>query len=995
MSKINLHKFYMASSLATLAAALALPAVAQEEIEIDEQLVTGSQIRGASISGALAVSVIDAETIDNMGIDSGDELMALIPENGQNFFNEAENISGGVNSARGDVGAFNLRSLGTGNTLSLINGRRVVNSASFQTEEVGGSFVPVNTANTNGIPLRGVERVEVLRDGASAIYGADAVAGVVNTVLRTDYEGLQIRFRQTEYDNLPASNSSLSVQWGDYFNDGRTNVSVFADYFSRDRVNSQDDPKWADSDFRRLIPAGSPWDGDTAFRNNSANGILGPQFDIVDSLPSSHSLRTNDIVDNRGEFELRPLGDPDCTWVVNQYSCADEDGIGTLRYNLNENRDLRSDLQRYNIFTYINHQFDSGLESFTELGLYKSETETFRHPTASFSSSELVLAADNYYNPFGPCGSPNRLTGAFMADVPCTGLAMTLDNYRFAEFPRIVENDGETYRLLQGFRGQTGDWDWEGAVSWSRSAKSDVTYNRVSNTLMQEALNDTTAAAYNPFSGGVDSNIERAQISVYRESEAELAMWDLKFSNNELFVWDNRSVGFVGGVEWRRESFDDDRDPRLDGTIRFTDAEGDTFPFVSDVVNSSPTADNSGSRTVRSIFGELQLPLTDTLDVQLALRHENFSDIDSATVGKIAAGWQVHDQVLLRGSFSQAYRAPNLITINEDIIARAATVDDSVCIYAAENGGDPNQNVLDCEVGAQRTAQGSSSLESEESDNMSIGIVVDPLPGLSVTVDYWSIEKTNTIGLFGEENHTSLELLNSLNAGTANCGAVFNSAVERDDVANLDPAEAAIYTAAGICPAGELLRINDQYANLDTRTVEGIDLGVYYEVDTDYGRFNLSYNASMLEKFEQSPGGNAKLLFDASQAGTLPPSIPVRGFDDLIGRDGNQDYRHNMRATWRMDEFGAGFGWSRIGEFYQSSLTLNTGEQYVIPEMDTFDLNFDWYTNFGDTDTRFRLGIKNVTDERAPLADGYFGFLSDAHTDYGRYMYLDIRADFN
>ena len=164
--------------LAVAIAVLSATTFAQDDdTALEEVIVVGSQIKGASISEALAVSLVDAEAIEAMGVDSGDELLALIPEKGQNFFNEAENISGGVNSGRGDLGAFNLRNLGTGNTLVLLNGRRVVNSATYQTEEVGGSFIPVNTANSNHLPVWGIDRVEVLRDGASAIYGADAVAG--------------------------------------------------------------------------------------------------------------------------------------------------------------------------------------------------------------------------------------------------------------------------------------------------------------------------------------------------------------------------------------------------------------------------------------------------------------------------------------------------------------------------------------------------------------------------------------------------------------------------------------------------------------------------------------------------------------------------------------------------------------------------------------------------------------------------------------------------
>ncbi|MXZ32058.1 MAG: TonB-dependent receptor plug domain-containing protein, partial [Gammaproteobacteria bacterium] len=261
------------NALAVAVAIYAGAVLAQDETEIEEVIVVGSQIRGASISDALAVSVVSVEDIEIMGVDSGDELLALIPENGQNFFNEAENISGGVNSGRGDVGAFNLRNLGTGNTLVLLNGRRMVNSATYPTEEVGGSFIPVNTVNSQHLPVWGIERVEILRDGASAIYGADAVAGVVNTVLKDDFEGFNVRFRHSEFENVPGTRQSVTGEWGRDFNNGRTNVGVFFNFYQRDRVSSNDDPRWADSDFRRRIPADSPWSGNTRFRNNSANGL--------------------------------------------------------------------------------------------------------------------------------------------------------------------------------------------------------------------------------------------------------------------------------------------------------------------------------------------------------------------------------------------------------------------------------------------------------------------------------------------------------------------------------------------------------------------------------------------------------------------------------------------------------------------------------------------------------------------------------------------------
>ena len=961
----------------------------EEEI-LEEILVVGSQIKGANISEALAVSVISADDIENLGIDSGEELLQLIPENGQNYFGEAENISGGVNSARGDIGAFNLRNIGTGNTLALLNGRRLVNSATFQTEEVGGSFVPVNTANTNAIPVYGIERVEVLRDGASAIYGADAVAGVVNTVLKSDFEGLNIRLKLTAYDNFNANNQGLSVEWGKFFNGGRTNVGVFFDYYKRDRVNAQDDDRWADADLRSRIPADSPFEGSTAFRNTSVNSAYG-QYDVVSSVSSTHSLRQNGITDSSGEFETYPLGDERCEYNINKYICGAADGQGTVRRNVNLYRDLRSDLERQSLFININHEFENGMQSFTEISAYLSDTEISRHASASFSSSKLRVGAANYYNPLGPVDSPNRLPASLIGDdVPSGGQALIIDNYRFTEVPRIVENNGDTYRVLHGLRGQWGEWDWESALSWSQSEKSDVTKNRVSNALMQEALNDPTAAAYNPFSGGVDSNIERALVDVRRDSQARLSTFDIKLSNTDLFSLSAGPVGFAGGLELRRESFDDDRDPRLDGTIVFTDSDGDTYPYVSDVVNSSPTPDNSGSRNVSSLFGELQIPVLENLDIQLALRYEDFSDVGTTTVGKFAFGWRPIEQLLFRGSWSESFRAPNLITINEAVLARSNTRTDHTCVYAADNGGDPDQDVIDCRNSIQRTAQGSEDLVPEEATNYSIGMVVEPIESLTFTLDFWLIKKTNTIGLFGEENHTILELLNRIESGTTNCAdTVFNPAVLRDAVSD---EAAAIYNAAGICPAGDIARIDDQYANLDDRTIEGVDIGIYWEMDTDIGKFNFKYNASLLETFDQDVSGEAARLVSAQQAGTLPENVPIAGFADLIGRNGNQDYKHNMSLSWRHNALGASLNWYRLGDFYQSSLTLSDGTQYKIPTFDSYDITVNYRTDIAGSQTRFTLGIKNITDERAPLADRFFGFFADAHSDYGRYAYLSIKA---
>jgi outer membrane receptor protein involved in Fe transport len=468
-------------------------------------------------------------------------------------------------------------------------------------------------------------------------------------------------------------------------------------------------------------------------------------------------------------------------------------------------------------------------------------------------------------------------------------------------------------------------------------------------------------------------------------------MMDFKLSRNDLFEMPAGPVGIVAGVELRTESFVDDRDPRLDGTIRFVDNSGNTYPFVSDVMNSSPSSDSSGSRNVTSLFSELQIPLLDSLDLQVALRYEDFSDIGDTTVGKFAFGWRPIEQLLIRGSWSQAFRVPNLVTVNEGDVARSNTRDDFACFFA-----DPDEDTLDCRYSMQRLAGGSSQLVPEESDNTNIGIVLEPIEGLTLTVDYWEIDKENTIGLFGEENHTALDLLLRLQAGGANCGSVVgNPAVVRADPSTLSPEEAQVYTDAGLCPFGAVTQVDDIYANLDRRIVRGHDIGVYYDFETGIGDFNLRYVASFLDKYDQEAGGDAAVLIEAQASGALPPTVPVVGFSSLVRQNGNAEEKHTVRLGWRKNDWGAAVTGVRFGDFVQTSLTLADGTEYVIPTMTTYNASVDYsFRGFRDSDTRVRVGVNNFTNERAPLADDSFAYFADMHRDLPLSWYVDLTVGF-
>ena len=361
--------------------------------ELEEVVVIGSQLKGASITGALPVTVISSEDIEALGVDSGDELLAQIAENGANYYNE-QDWNGGVNGARGDVGSFNIRNLGTGNTLALINGRRLVQNPSYQTEAIGGSFVPVMSVNSNNIPIGGVDRVEILKDGASAIYGADAVAGVVNTVLRKDFEGFNIKARLAAFDHFSTEDNKVSIEFGTDLNNGRTNLGIFFDYYDRGEINANEDPRWADRDWAYKNLELDPFTA--SFRNSSNQGIYG-RF-------QAHENR------NRS-WSQYPAGNSRC----NASSAADLGAAGCLedsssssgrpRTNLNEDRAVRSQLERTNFFVYLNHEMQDGSELFSEIGAYSSDSgprNLYQQSTLGSSSTcssniqAMIIPAENF-----------------------------------------------------------------------------------------------------------------------------------------------------------------------------------------------------------------------------------------------------------------------------------------------------------------------------------------------------------------------------------------------------------------------------------------------------------------------------------------------------------------------------------------------------------------------------------------------------------------------
>ena len=205
-----------------------------------------------------------------------------------------------------------------------------------------------------------------------------------------------------------------------------------------------------------------------------------------------------------------------------------------------------------------------------------------------------------------------------------------------------------------------------------------------------------------------------------------------------------------------------------------------------------------------------------------------------------------------------------------------------------------------------------------------------------------------------------------------------------------DEGDAAAFAAAGVCPFGAIKFVKNDYTNMATRNLEGTDVGVYYSLESNYGDFDFRYIGSFLDEFEQKASGEFARLQAAKDAGEIPESIPLKGFGDLLNKDGIYDEKHTMRLTWNKGPYRVSLSELKKGSFVQTSLGTKNGVPYIIPSMKTLNLTlgYEWEPN--GRKARVRLAVKNLEDERAPTADRYYGYYADAHQDYGRNYYIDF-----
>ncbi|RFB05145.1 TonB-dependent receptor [Parvularcula marina] len=1028
--RVTKKEFLLSAAMAAVIASGA--AWAQDDTtdtdDDDVIVVTGTNIQGARINEALPVTIVGEDDIAAIGGIDGEDLIRSLPAQGGVAFRQDNNTTN--NNARGDVASINLRSIGSSGTLVLLNGRRVVNHPSTQAE----LSTPVTTTNMNSLPVAGISRVEVLNDGASAIYGTDAVAGVFNTILDDDFDGFQVQARNLYATNNDLNEQTVTLKAGRNFNEGKTNISVAAEFSTRDGIFA-DEFKFSASEDRRPFLVGTSFEGDTSFDNRATASPWG-QFTL--RTTSSTRVRQNGttLTNSSGRFHIQPTSFSGCradtadALSVPGICIDDSSQDRDLRFDGAYERSVISDRDRFNAFAFLNHDLDNGVRLYSELGIYYAETQKTNEPRNGIGATEISIPANYYYNPFGPVmfsdGSinPNRLPG--LENVPVEGLPVFTDGgrYRFVDVGfRDIEVQNMQWRALGGARGEfgTSGWDWDSAVLYNRAYAEDSVNNSVSRSLFQQALMNETPNVYNIFNGADPDNpsigdatpnaqslIDPFLIDVVRKSTSELALADFKVTNGNVFALPGGDVGVALGVEARYEAYDEDRDERVDGTITYTDAvTGEVSQ--TDVYGTSPTPDSNGSRNVYAAFAEasvplvspdMNIPLVNTFDLQLAARYEHYSDFGGSGIKpRVAAAWKPFDFLKLRGAWSKGFRAPNLIVVNESVDRSNAREDSYACEAGVRNGTFPTFG--DCtgfSVGRTERRTVAEDIGPEEDTNITYGLVFEPrgingplsfLNPLTITVDRWEIERENVVGVFGAENHVSLDYLLRLQ-GSSNPNVV-RAAPNEDDIAFFD--------AAGLTPAGEIEVILDTYDNNENIDVEGWDYALYYDLDDlPVGDLSFKLNASYLDTYFIALSPGAQMIRDAVDSGLISDDITVSQEGEIIKQDGQPEWRLGSTITWRHPTgVGGGVRVNYISEFIDTGAGLNPdGDPFIVDDWATTNVYLQYqHDGEGFMDgLRVRVGANNVTDEEPPLADETNGYDAAYHSIRGRQIYFDIRKKF-
>lgn len=892
----------------------------EEYEELEAFFMTGSRIKRLDVVTVNPVVALSADDIDQTGFSSVADALRALP------FNSGQALvptDAGTSFTPG-ISTMNLRGLGNNNTLTLVNGRRGVPYAAPGFDGLQTMF------DYNSIPEAAIESIEILKDGASAIYGSDAVSGVVNIILKDDYEGLSTGVEFGNYVDFDAWHYEASVVTG-VTSAKMSSVTAVSASFD-EQIFAKDVDYAADADHSGpgglAEQAGAHWEHIDADGNDISAQLdsqlqgIGIDLDywensFLEAAPTWFDLRSS-----RGFPGYLTYGGR-FTYDAPEWTPTLDEAVGGYNpYNYQATSGFNSEVKKLSFYNRTTYNFSDTVTGFMEFTFARveSQSRSAGTPVDIESSNGLYDNTPMYFpaeNPFNP-----------------TGEDIYNGRRRFVEMGNRISNvQSDTPRIVVGAEGTFLEgWNWDAAVMYGKNTVAAMSYAAVDYKLQQAMLGLGVNADGSMYWDPAVPVADRTYFNWFGANSAEMidfiTVWNPNSSESKVLMAEAHvagsilelpagEIGIAAGVEMRRESLENIKSDLNATRMILGGSEGTGF---------------FGERDINSMYVEVSIPVLEDLEVQLAGRYEDYSDdgFESDLRPKVAFKYQPLDWLLFRASYSESFKAPDL-----------------AYLYTASSTSFSSFQFVDPvtfeEIDQiQVVTSGNEGLAPELTDSYYVGLAIEPdenflngwLDGLVFSVDYFQLEQTNLLAqlsdFYGYGDFIS---------GAAEGDPLFADKVVRDPTTN------------------GFLYLKDLYENLSEAEYNGWDITLTYTYETEnLGTYFTQLTATYLEQYSIDGDNIAGTrLYPRLRAnwvlawnkGDWSASVFV---NYIKGRDVN--YWDTQVAYYTDLYFGEG-----VDPEYYSQLIYTVDDQYTVnPRVS--------YT--GLWDSRITLGVNNVFNENPP-----------------------------
>jgi len=871
--------------------------------------VTGSNIKRVEGEGALPVQIITREQIEKTGATTVPELLQTISAISSV---NAVSLASAVGAATFSAQTASLRGLGGQFTLVLLNGHRL--------EGFPGEIQGVGGVNLASIPFDAIDRVEILKDGASAIYGSDAIAGVINFITRSDYTGAEV----TGYGAFPTRGGGDRYQGSGSFGIGdlaKDRYNVFASLsYTEQKPLEQRARNFSNTSFRPeigLVAISSNTNPGLvpAFNGNGFSGVVSNGH-LAGPNECGHNTFFNDpVISNTVGCYFDPSSYPGVL-MINKDKLWNAYGRGAFQLN--------QDWQAYAELSYSHDETGSVIQPAPVSSVFPFGDHK------QFSGAITIQPDSPYY--------PHEAAAQLGLDGKPLGVRWrTFDNGL-----RDKTDTNEHGSVYTGVKGRAFGWDWDATLYYNVGKTIEHSNDGYFDyRILQPLMNSGQVNFFGPNTPATIAAERAANINAdLVDTTAKSYGVDVKGSG-EIFKLPAGPVSLAFGGDFRRETLDQKFDDAIKGG--FVAGFGGSF------------ADVSGSRDQEAAFLEINVPIVKTLEMDAAVRYDHYSDFGGTTNPKVSLRWQPTKTLLVRGSWGEGFVAPSLFQLQQPPISgvtAAGTSDPIRCPVTGLKG-------VDCVTQFNVTFGGNPNLKPQESQQTSFGVVWEPVPGGSVSVDWFKLNVKDFIldgipvaTLLGDE-------------------AKFPGFVTRGPV---DPNFPNL--------PGPITDISQLQLNIGATKIQGVDIDARYRAsEQSWGRLTFGISGTYYIKYDNqntdgSFSGQVGNSYGAANTGVIPR------------------WKHYATLTWDLGPWS-----STLAQTYQTSYT-DIGTDYfgnlrTVGSLSLWDLQT---TYSGFKNWKLTLGVKNLFDTNPPVSNQskvfIVGFDPSYYDPRARFVYASVNYKF-